>query len=265
MLNCTDLECILHHHHYYHHLHQLQHHAAVADPASESDDVLHLLNSTDGELSGLSHLDAPISDSVYIVCGVLIAMVLVGLIIVLLAVTISKLRKREETNNNSLAPGHAPTRTHQLQPLQHDGAKAPFAQSQAVNGVAVEVPTVVTTAITTTAVAASVPVAAPVAPVCPDSADSASSGLDSADGEDEDDGKVAPLELFLWSYPNQLSPFSGTKDALVREIPCEVPQDSKGLRKNLRGKWKRLVKKKPEDTCSIPPELRDQLKQIYVY
>lgn len=32
--------------------------------------------------------DAPISDSVYIVCGVLIAMVLVGLIIVLLAVTI---------------------------------------------------------------------------------------------------------------------------------------------------------------------------------
>lgn len=55
------------------------------------------------------------------------------------------------------------------------------------------------------------------------------------------------------------------QDALVREIPCEVPQDSKGLRKNLRGKWKRLVKKKPEDTCSIPPELRDQLKQIYVY
>ncbi|KAE8751725.1 hypothetical protein FOCC_FOCC001573 [Frankliniella occidentalis] len=54
-------------------------------------------------------------------------------------------------------------------------------------------------------------------------------------------------------------------DTLVRELPCEVPQDSKGLRKNLRGKWKRLVKKKPEDSCSIPPELRDQLKQIYVY
>lgn len=26
MLNCTDLECILHHHHYYAHLHQLQPH-----------------------------------------------------------------------------------------------------------------------------------------------------------------------------------------------------------------------------------------------
>lgn len=26
MLNCTDLECILHHHHYYQHLHQLQPH-----------------------------------------------------------------------------------------------------------------------------------------------------------------------------------------------------------------------------------------------
>ncbi|KAG5893304.1 hypothetical protein JTB14_001711 [Gonioctena quinquepunctata] len=25
MLNCTDLECILHHHHYYAHLHHLQH------------------------------------------------------------------------------------------------------------------------------------------------------------------------------------------------------------------------------------------------
>lgn len=25
MLNCTDLECILHHHHYYAHLHHLKH------------------------------------------------------------------------------------------------------------------------------------------------------------------------------------------------------------------------------------------------
>lgn len=86
--------------------------------------------------------------------------------------------------------------------------------SQAGNGVAAqEVPTVVTTAITTTtaAVAASAPAAA-ATPVCQsDSADSASSGLDSADGEDDEDGKAVPLELFLWSYPNQLSPFSGTK------------------------------------------------------
>lgn len=26
MLNCTDIECILHHDHYYQHLHQTQHH-----------------------------------------------------------------------------------------------------------------------------------------------------------------------------------------------------------------------------------------------
>jgi hypothetical protein len=26
MLNCTDIECILHHNHYYQHLHQMQHH-----------------------------------------------------------------------------------------------------------------------------------------------------------------------------------------------------------------------------------------------
>lgn len=48
--------------------------------------------------------------------------------LIALRVVRSKLRKREETNNNSLAPGHAPTRTHQLQQLQTDGAKVPFAQ-----------------------------------------------------------------------------------------------------------------------------------------
>ncbi|XP_076172482.1 uncharacterized protein LOC143149195 isoform X5 [Ptiloglossa arizonensis] len=46
----------------------------------------------------LSHLDPPV-DSVYMICGVLIAMVFVGVIIVLLAITISKLRKREDHSN----------------------------------------------------------------------------------------------------------------------------------------------------------------------
>ncbi|KAF4533558.1 hypothetical protein B566_EDAN001044 [Ephemera danica] len=50
-----------------------------------------LLNDTDSELSELEHLDAP-NEGVYMMCGVLIAMVFVGLIIVLLAdVTITAL------------------------------------------------------------------------------------------------------------------------------------------------------------------------------
>lgn len=41
---------------------------------------------------------------------------------------------------------------------------------------------------------------------------------------------------------------------------------AKGFRKNLGGRWRRLVKRKPEsETCAIPPELKDQLKTIYVY
>lgn len=56
------------------------------------------------------------------------------------------------------------------------------------------------------------------------------------------------------------------QDTLVRNVSCEEPQDCKGFRKNLSGKWRRLVKKKPQqEVYSIPVELRDQLKQIYVY
>lgn len=40
----------------------------------------------------------------------------------------------------------------------------------------------------------------------------------------------------------------------------------RSLRKNIGGRWKRLVKKKPEqEVYTIPPELKPQLKQIYVY
>ncbi|GBP38312.1 hypothetical protein EVAR_29256_1 [Eumeta japonica] len=38
----------------------------------------------------------------------------------------------------------------------------------------------------------------------------------------------------------------------------------RSLRKNIGGRWKRLVKKKPEqEVYTIPPELKPQLKQIY--
>uniref|UniRef100_A0A336M5N5 CSON012486 protein n=1 Tax=Culicoides sonorensis TaxID=179676 RepID=A0A336M5N5_CULSO len=121
MLNCTDLACVLHHHHFYAHLHHLKHH--LSDDHHDSVDYHHetqseapptgyhvesndeasiqsLLNDTESDLSQLSHLDAP-NDVIYMVCGVVIAMLLVGLIIVLVAVTISKLRKREDSSAGS--------------------------------------------------------------------------------------------------------------------------------------------------------------------
>ncbi|XP_017791756.1 PREDICTED: uncharacterized protein LOC108573792 [Habropoda laboriosa] len=57
----------------------------------------------------LSHLDPPV-DTIYMICGVLIALVLVGVIIVLLAVTISKLRKRED-HTNTVHPDAAVVQT----------------------------------------------------------------------------------------------------------------------------------------------------------
>ncbi|XP_014262167.1 uncharacterized protein LOC106674140 isoform X2 [Cimex lectularius] len=73
---------------------------------------------------------------------------------------------------------------------------------------------------------------------------------------------------FLWRYSNssQFSLSNNDQTALVHTLPCEEIGECKGFRKNLRGKWRRLVKKKPEpEVYTIPPEFRDQLKQIYVY
>lgn len=39
----------------------------------------------------------------------------------------------------------------------------------------------------------------------------------------------------------------------------------KGFRKQFSGRFKRLVSKKPDPTSPIPPELKPQLKTIYVY
>ncbi|KAG4067008.1 hypothetical protein HA402_012354 [Bradysia odoriphaga] len=64
---------------------------AIGDGSDVADqDIQGLLNDTDSELSSLSHVDAP-NDVIYMVCGVVIAMILVGLIIILVAVAISRL------------------------------------------------------------------------------------------------------------------------------------------------------------------------------
>lgn len=81
---------------------------------------------------------------------------------------------------------------------------------------------------------------------------------------------------FLWQYHNgstnttvassQYTLYNTDEDTLVHNLPCEEPRECKGFRKNLSGKWRRLVKKKQQqEVYTIPAELRDQLKQIYVY
>lgn len=56
------------------------------------------------------------------------------------------------------------------------------------------------------------------------------------------------------------------QDAHVHGLPSERPGIVRGFRKNIRGRWRRLVKRKPvTEVYTIPEDLRDQLKQIYVY
>uniref|UniRef100_A0A0K8S8X5 Uncharacterized protein n=2 Tax=Lygus hesperus TaxID=30085 RepID=A0A0K8S8X5_LYGHE len=81
---------------------------------------------------------------------------------------------------------------------------------------------------------------------------------------------TAPLEPppFLWRYSasSQFSLSNTDQTTLVQSLPCEEISECKGFRKNLRGKWRRLVKKKPlPEVYTIPAEFKDQLKQIYVY
>ncbi|XP_026737313.1 uncharacterized protein LOC113500653 isoform X1 [Trichoplusia ni] len=199
MLNCTDLECILHHHHYYAHLHHIHHLQNAQDSAMSADgsttDINALLNDTESDLTSLSHVDAP-NDANYMICGVVIAMALVGLIIVLLALTINKLRKREEHSAS----------VHPAEVLQ----AAPAPQPE----------------------------------------------------------PLAFRQQPLWQFPPPLPPpyvYPHDQDNLMQPHGNERAS-FRSLRKNIGGRWKRLVKKKPEqEVYTIPPELKPQLKQIYVY
>ncbi|XP_057332280.1 putative protein DDB_G0292252 isoform X6 [Microplitis mediator] len=71
-------------------------------------------------------------------------------------------------------------------------------------------------------------------------------------------------------YPPPLTPppqytLYNDQNTLVHGLQGDRHGFAKGIRKNL-GRWRRLVKRKSDiDTCAIPPELKDQLKTIYVY
>lgn len=72
---------------------------------------------------------------------------------------------------------------------------------------------------------------------------------------------------FIWQLPapHTYALYNNDKETLV-QLPTEQPGYCQGWRKNLKGRWRRLIKKKPSDQqYGIPPELREQLKTIYVY
>ncbi|XP_074034049.1 uncharacterized protein isoform X4 [Leptinotarsa decemlineata] len=206
MLNCTDLECILHAQHYYDHLHYLQngfHQQQAMSTETEGfndESIRERLNET----------DAP-SESLYMIGGVCVAMFMVGLIIVLLAVTISKLRKREEHSNSVHPVTDVVLQT------------TPTAQ---INNHQSSPPQALQTDLTYR-------------------------------------GQI------LWTQPPPPTSqflYNNNQDTLVQNLPTERPGFVRGFRKNLGGKWRRLVKRKPpQEVYTIPAELKPQLKQIYVY
>ncbi|XP_071564893.1 uncharacterized protein [Temnothorax nylanderi] len=194
----------------------------------------------------LSHLDPP-TGSVYMIGGVVIAMVLVGVLIVLLAVTISKLRKREDHHSSAGA-------------VHPEATVVQTTTSLATIGAPTTHPDGCCTQMSTTTMSTDFDNS-----VCDEHVFAATTVTPSAN----------PVDPFAWQFPPPYPPphmppaqyaLYNDQDTLVHGLPSDRPGFAKGFRKNLGGRWRRLVKRKAEtDTCAIPPELKDQLKTIYVY
>ncbi|XP_065072480.1 protein catecholamines up isoform X2 [Ochlerotatus camptorhynchus] len=238
MLNCTDLACVLHHHHFYAHLHHLKHHlqddhdhhghghheshdhhdsAGGEGSDVDTNNIQDLLNDT----------DAP-NDVLYMVCGVVIAMLLVGLIIVLVAVTISKLRKREESSvspvtatNVEAAPPSSHHHNHSTNHHHNNHHSSNNNNNQLENGYSVPTPVAF---------------------------------------------RQSPSSVWVFPplppQPNLYHYNANSQDALVHNDKTGF----KGLKRQLSGRFKRLVSRKSHEPApAIPPELKPQLKTIYVY
>ncbi|XP_034939766.1 uncharacterized protein, partial [Chelonus insularis] len=201
-------------------------------------------NKTDS-LQSLSHLDPPM-ETLYMICGVLIATALVGVIIILIAVTISKLRKREDHANdqvNAEQPAVVQTATSATTNISATTTDQMLSQDIRNNGIVNPAATITATEM---------------------------NGIT--------DGSTTVItettEQFVWQFPPPYPPprtpppqyaLYNDQNTLVHGLESDRPGFAKGIRKNLGGRWRRLVKKKNTDTCAIPPELKDQLKTIYVY
>ncbi|XP_015109938.1 uncharacterized protein LOC107036473 isoform X2 [Diachasma alloeum] len=224
--------------------------SALSTAAEDVRDGIQTPDNDTDSLQLYSHLDPPV-DSVYMICGVLIAMILVGVIIVLLAVTISKLRKREDHGNDQV---------HTEQP----------SVVQTATPVSAIVSTTATaqTVITTTGDIRNNGIVNNGAII---TASELSNGI--IDGNTTFVTETTG-EQFIWQFPPPYPPLTpppqytlyNDQDTLVHGLQADRPGFAKGIKKNIGGRWRRLVKRKPEtDTCAIPPELKDQLKTIYVY
>lgn len=194
----------------------------------ETNNIQDLLNDT----------DAP-NDVLYMVCGVVIAMLLVGLIIVLVAVTISKLRKREEssvspvtaTNVEAAPPSsnhnhnhhHSNNSSSNNNNHHHNNhhSSSNNNSSQLENGYSVPTPVAF---------------------------------------------RQSPSSVWVFPplppQPNLYHYNANSQDALVHNEKTGF----KGLKRQLSGRFKRLVSRKSHEPApAIPPELKPQLKTIYVY
>ncbi|XP_030756979.1 uncharacterized protein LOC115882868 isoform X2 [Sitophilus oryzae] len=191
---------------------------------SYDDPVQGVLNDTDSDVSDLSHLDGP-NESLYMISGVCVAMLLVGVMIILVAITISKLRKREE-HSNTVHPVPEATTTVVLQP----------------------------TTVTTTA---------------PSTNGTNSAGVNAGQLQKvESTDPLAYRGQFLWQFPPQPAERCLYNNEQKNIVQANADRSGfvRGFRKNLGGRWRRLVKKKPPtEIYTIPAELKPQLKQIYVY
>ncbi|XP_070503823.1 uncharacterized protein [Chironomus tepperi] len=205
MLNCTDLACVLHHHHFYANLHHLKRHLDGHHDHHESEKEADGTGSDVNDPNNITNLlndeDDP-NDVWYILGGVIIAMLSVGIIIILVAVTISKLRKREESSHNTHHNSES------TQPTQIVSTVEPVGFRQSPSSV----------------------------------------------------WHFPPLP----PQPNLYIYNASSQDALVHSSNEKL--GFRGFRKQLSGRFKRLVSRKShEPSPVIPPELKPQLKTIYVY
>ncbi|XP_053595253.1 ras guanine nucleotide exchange factor L isoform X5 [Microplitis demolitor] len=288
MLNCTDLECILHHHYYYAHLHQLQQppidNAAFSTAAEDVENgVKSQDNKTDSPQSS-SHLDPPL-DTLYMIGGLMIATALVGVIIILIAVTIrvtnqisslfsniirlhakkkSKLRKREDNaNDHQVNSEPAVVQTATSACNNNNNINNNYQANGNYNN-NLNLSNGVTTGQMLSSDIRNNGIVNPAASITASEINGIVDGTIVTEANDQLVWQFPP------PYPPPLTPppqytLYNDQNTLVHGLQGDRHGFAKGIRKNL-GRWRRLVKRKSDmDTCAIPPELKDQLKTIYVY
>ncbi|XP_014237249.1 M-phase inducer phosphatase isoform X2 [Trichogramma pretiosum] len=236
-------------------------------------------------LQSLSHLDAPANVALYMLCAMISLMAFVGVAIVLLAFGFSKLRKREDAqmaaaanvNGNNVVnsqscdveTGGIVNRAMSVSSLSLDAANA---NAKNINGNCIR---------DAAFVAASIQAAAALQQdnnnTCNNNNNNNNNNnttsmlyaaaSQSQNGTNQQQQQERPD--CIWQFP---PPFPPTKykpptfemyndqDNLVHG-----QQGLKSLRKNLGGRWRRLVRRKSEDNCALTPELKSQLRHIYVY